>query len=114
MTNFRSETLRRLAKDIPSCQLCGAYNHGQVIGAHSNRLADGKGRGLKAHDLVAYVCEACHAEIDGEGDRQLRHNQFLQAYYNSTLWLLREGHLQIHASSIFPLVDMAELGGPHP
>lgn len=34
--------------------------------AHSNRLADGKGMGLKAPDTAAcFACHACHDVLDG-------------------------------------------------
>lgn len=85
MKAYRNQALRDLAKQIPCCVMCHAHNEGQVVGAHSNRLIDGKGTGLKAHDLLAYVCDTCHAELDGEGNRQDRHNAFLQAFYDSML-----------------------------
>jgi hypothetical protein len=85
MKSYRNQALRDLAQKIPFCVICGAPNKGQVVGAHSNRLIDGKGMGVKSHDLVAYVCGDCHAELDGDGDRRERHNDFLQAFYDSML-----------------------------
>lgn len=44
------------------CQLCG--RHGVQV-AHSNALADGKGRSIKASEFrVAALCPECHVEID--------------------------------------------------
>ncbi len=95
MKTFRDQALRDLAKKIPHCAMCGAHNEGQVVGAHSNRLIDGKGTGIKSHDLVAYICGKCHAEIDGEGERSERHGKFLQAYYDSMLIAFRQGLIQV-------------------
>jgi hypothetical protein len=37
-----------------------------VVWCHSNRLADGKGMGLKANDQAGcYGCSLCHAYLDG-------------------------------------------------
>ena len=85
MKSYRNQALRDLAPKIPFCVRCHVHNVGQVVGAHSNRIADGKGQGIKAHDLLAYVCDTCHAELDGPGDRQARHNDFLQCFYDSML-----------------------------
>ncbi len=42
------------------------FNPETTVLAHSNRMAAGKGKGLKALDpLGAYACSACHALIDG-------------------------------------------------
>ena len=65
MKPFRSQQLRDFARDAPKCFHCDAINDGTVVGAHSNRLEDGKGLGIKSHDLVAYVCKGCHDNIDG-------------------------------------------------
>lgn len=41
-----------------------------VVLCHSNRLADGKGMGLKAPDTAAcFGCSSCHAVHDGQAPR---------------------------------------------
>lgn len=47
---------------------------GTIVGAHSNQLAHGKGKGHKAHDIVAYLCHRCHLFVDqtGAGNRDAR------------------------------------------
>lgn len=95
MSNFRSQKLLDLAKEAPCCMYCGAHNHGQVVGCHSNSQRHGKGQGLKAHDVVAYLCDECHRVIDGAGAREYREWMFLEAVYQTTLWLLQSGHLRV-------------------
>lgn len=73
---------------------CNVPNHGQVVGAHSNRQKDGKGMGLKAHDLVAYLCENCHDRYDGRTTPGMSHEEWLEALYASVIWLLSEGYLK--------------------
>lgn len=59
---YRSKCLRDSARDEP-CIRCGAV--GTTVWAHSNELAHGKGRGIKAHDLLGlYLCHTCHSEYD--------------------------------------------------
>ena len=62
---FRSKAYREGGRDL-ACIRCGAED-GTVVGAHycgkyANRL--GRGAGMKAHDLVADFCAACHTEFD--------------------------------------------------
>lgn len=41
-----------------------------VVLCHSNRLADGKGMGIKAPDLAGcFGCSSCHATLDGAAPR---------------------------------------------
>lgn len=41
------------------------YNPETVVLAHSNALADGKGKGYKAHDHTGvWACYACHTWLD--------------------------------------------------
>lgn len=97
-TNFRCQRLLDIAKHAPQCMCCGAWNKGDVVAAHSNALKHGKGKGVKAHDLVAYVCRECHDAIDGRDmglSREARHLMFLEAFYTTQLWLLREGFLKV-------------------
>ena len=53
-------------------QLLGVCNgdSSTVVLCHSNRLADGKGMGLKAPDTAAcFGCSACHDVLDGRVPR---------------------------------------------
>ena len=60
---YRNPKLLKLANGAP-CQLCGIQND-TVVSAHSNSLADGKGKGIKAHDYrIAFLCHKCHYELD--------------------------------------------------
>lgn len=93
-TPYRNKKMRQLAAECDECHGCGAFC-GSVAGAHSNRQRDGKGLGIKAHDLLAYLCPTCHLYVDGDGDREERHNFFLQAVYNTVLWMLKNGHMDV-------------------
>jgi len=70
---IRSKKLLKLVSEL-SCQHCGI--DGQTQAAHTN-WGGGKGRGIKADDnLIAALCQSCHAEIDqgnklSKQDRQL-------------------------------------------
>jgi hypothetical protein len=95
---YRNQQLRDFAKDAPHCMNpnCGSLNEGEVVLAHSNHLRDGKGMGVKAHDIPCYVCFVCHNIIDGKfftGDNPEKIR--LEAGYYSTLWLLQTGRLVI-------------------
>ena len=60
---YRNPKLLNLANGAP-CQLCNTQDD-TVVAAHSNSLADGKGKGIKAHDYrIASLCYKCHQEID--------------------------------------------------
>ena len=60
---YRNPKLLKIMRELP-CQICGIED-GTVVGAHSNQLRDGKGRGLKCHDYrVAALCYNCHMAID--------------------------------------------------
>lgn len=60
---YRNKKLLELVRLLP-CAHCGAED-GTIVGAHSNQLQDGKGRGLKAHDYrIASLCYCCHIELD--------------------------------------------------
>jgi hypothetical protein len=56
--------------------------------------------GLKAHDVPAYLCGYCHDLLDGRAGNLTRAEKsamFLEAAYESMVWLLQEGHLQVAA-----------------
>lgn len=45
---------------------CCTFDPSTTVWAHSNRLEDGKGMGIKARDEEGcYACHACHSWLDG-------------------------------------------------
>lgn len=96
-TMYRNDKLLKLAQRSP-CQICGIED-GTIVGAHSNQLRDGKGRGIKAHDFrIAYLCYRCHEEID-QGNKLLKEqriNLFEQAHRNTIGWLFLNGYLTVN------------------
>lgn len=97
--NYRNPKLLAFAKDAPYCMGCRTVNYGQVVGAHSNQIKHGKGKGIKAHDLVAYLCNQCHDVLDGrvpsDMTRDDKAHMFLDAAYASAIWLLQSGRLVV-------------------
>lgn len=96
--NFRSPKLLKLAAEIPCCMVCGADNDGTVVGAHPNGLGFSKGTGIKAHDLVAYMCFKCHNLYDGRElgwDSLQKQQAWDGAFYKTMLWLIQSGHLEV-------------------
>lgn len=68
----KTTKIRQSARDeectlrLPGCNL----RTDTTVLCHSNRLADGKGMGLKASDLnAAYGCSSCHDILDGRAPR---------------------------------------------
>lgn len=97
---YRNPKLLALARQAPRCMSCHGWNHGDVVACHSNSQRHAKGMGTKAHDLTAYCCAACHSLIDGRTgglSRDTRERMFLEAVYETTLWLLQEGLLKVSA-----------------
>lgn len=46
---------------------CCSFDSTTTVWAHSNRLEDGKGMGIKARDEEGcYACQACHSWLDGD------------------------------------------------
>lgn len=98
--SYRNPRLLSLAKECPRCMSCGNFNAGDVVAAHSNSQRHGKGMATKAHDLTCFVCFACHSLIDGRTgglSRDTRERMFLEAFYNTQLWLFQEGLLKVVA-----------------
>lgn len=88
---------------------CGAED-GTVVGAHENSLEAGKGMGIKADDVVALLCGACHDFYDGRApniydptgkymyhlaaDKEL---MWLRAFKKSVKWMVQNGKLKVVA-----------------
>lgn len=67
--------------------------------AHSNRLQDGKGMGLKSWDEEgAICCDTCHNIIDGRTnvgmDREQRQEMHRKANARTVAWWVREGYIK--------------------
>ena len=100
--NYRNPKLLKLASLAPHCMNPAgrASNRGQIVACHSNSQRHGKGTSLKSHDIPAYLCGICHDHLDGrQGDlcRADKERMFLESVYESWLWLMREGFLQVSA-----------------
>jgi hypothetical protein len=78
---------------------CGKVNYDgqQLCLAHSNRIQDGKGRGLKSHDdKGAIVCNDCHNLIDGRTGKLSRYESqaMHESAHKKTLeWWRANGYL---------------------
>jgi hypothetical protein len=93
---YRNNRLLEACRSLP-CQLCGAED-GTVCAAHSNSLADGKGRGLKASDAaVASLCFRCHSEIDQgrKMSKEERREAWLEAHVKTLRMLIERGVLRV-------------------
>jgi hypothetical protein len=67
-TVYRNAALLALAKDEECLTRVPSYCWGgrdSTVSAHSNRIRDGKGKGIKAHDwAIAFACGGCHYFLD--------------------------------------------------
>lgn len=110
-----NQKLRDSAKDCSHCMGCGLQNPNgdRLCLAHSNRLQDGKGRGLKARDdKGAILCHSCHDFVDGrptafimvppnftfypaapESQRDCREKYHEYAHLKTLEWWQSEGYL---------------------
>ena len=94
--NYRNKQLLEQARFAPCCFGCGRVNDGTIVGAHSNQLRDGKGKGMKAHDFrVAYLCNDCHMEIDqgAKLSKQERVERWEEAHRKTVEWWFLSGIL---------------------
>lgn len=93
----KNQKLRDSAKECPHCMGCGLQNHdgNMLCLAHSNRLSDGKGRGMKSVDRnAAILCQRCHDFVDGRTGSASRAE--MQAYHydahcKTYAWWLKKG-----------------------
>lgn len=87
---YRNRSILKWASRCPKCMMCGGFNDGTVVAAHSNQLRDGKGKGTKAHDCcVAYLCDHCHYVLD-QGNTMSRQEKFMEwdnACIKTLTWL---------------------------
>lgn len=93
---IKGTKLRESAKDCPHCMSCGLENpNGDLLClAHSNRIRDGKGRGLKSHDeLGAILCANCHRLVDLILPRYEAQAMHTSAHEKTLQWWLANGYL---------------------
>lgn len=87
--NHRSKSLRESARD-ETCVGCGAQD-GTVVWAHSNEMQHGKGKGLKAHDILGnYLCYRCHSWYDAGISGRLEKQRFFRECYPRTMVRIAE------------------------
>jgi ferredoxin len=87
-----------MMREAPACMHCGQYNDGTVVGAHSNSLRDGKGKGIKAHDYrVAAMCHTCHMELDqgNKMSKDERREMWEEAHRKTIGWLFESGRIKV-------------------
>ena len=90
---YRNAKLLVACRQLP-CQLC-EIEDGTVVAAHSNQLADGKGRGIKASDYrVAALCFNCHMDLDqGNKLSKDQRREFWEIAHRRTIGELFERNL---------------------
>lgn len=95
---YRNKKLLELAREMPHCMLCGKFNNGDVVAAHSNSLLHGKGTGTKAHDFfVAFLCYECHRQIDQGKDwsREEKDENWRTAFDRSWIYMLTNDLVEV-------------------
>lgn len=95
---YRNKKLLELARQVRNCGICGKQNDGTIVGAHSNQLRDGKGRGIKSHDYrICAICYSCHMELDQgtKWSKQERIEKWEDAHRAFIGWLFENEHITI-------------------
>jgi len=90
---YRNPKLLVACRQLPY-QLC-EIEDGTVIAAHSNQLADGKGKGIKASDYrIAALCFSCHMDLDqGNKLSKDQRREFWEMAHRRTIGQLFERNL---------------------
>ena len=90
---YRNQKLLEVVRSSP-CQACGKQD-GTVVAAHSNQLADGKGKGIKASDYrIAALCFSCHMDLDqGNKLTKEQRREFWEMAHRRTIGELFERNL---------------------
>ena len=82
--NHRSRSLTQSARG-EKCVACCA-DDGTIVWAHSNEMAHGKGKGIKAHDLLGlYLCFQCHTWYDTSDASRAEKRKFFRENYPITM-----------------------------
>jgi hypothetical protein len=88
---YRSPKLLKSAQG-QRCQYCDSL--GTTVSCHANRVALGKGTGIKAPDFyVAWLCQECHSLYDGRTGR-LTKDECDELWTRAYLRTVREWFLQ--------------------
>ena len=92
---YRSPKMLKVMRLFP-CSVCGA-DDSTIVGAHSNNSRHGKGRGIKAHDIVAALCQQHHAEYDSStGEFAFSATeQFLEAVFETMRYGFENGIFEV-------------------
>jgi len=83
--------------DFIACELCGA----KAVDIHHIRargMGGTKERFINQVENLMALCRECHDLLDGRAGTLTRHEKdvmFLDAAYDSIVWLLQEGHLKV-------------------
>ncbi len=92
----RSKKLKDIARHQP-CVMCGA-DDGTIVLAHANLLEFGKGKGIKASDIMGgWLCWNCHSEYD-QGNKMTKEEKrdfILTAICRTINELARQGVIKI-------------------
>lgn len=92
---YRNRKLLGLARIAPKCFCCNRDNDGTVVAAHANMQSMGKGMGIKAADVVAFLCRDCHDLVDGRSSRLRAPNDaWAMAAVHSMRWAI-ENHPEV-------------------
>lgn len=85
--NHRSPKLLRSAQGQPCALALPGICRGRtdtVVWCHSPYLEDGKGAGLKAHDILGcYGCADCHDALDGRRKTELTPDQIRDHFHRA-------------------------------
>lgn len=101
--SYRNRPLLDLAKGQPCMvhirDICNA-NPATTVSAHSNQARHGHGRSIKADDcFIAWVCSACHAELDqGKMGRALKADYWQHGFEMTLLAMWQEGMISVHGT----------------
>lgn len=98
--NYRNPKLLKLAAEAPCCMNpgCGVPNEGNIVACHSSKQRHGRGMGIKAHDITAYLCFDCHNKLDGRvygWDALQKEQVWAEALYQTMLWLFQSGKAKV-------------------
>lgn len=95
---YRNRNLLDVIREAPECFFCGKPRgeNGTIVPCHSNKIRDGKGTGIKAHDYMAAAgCVDCHHEYDNgkKWSREEKDARFAEAWRKTIAWLFEAGYI---------------------
>ncbi len=96
---FRSRKLLDLCHDTPCMATFPHTCKGQIVPAHSNEQAFGRGASFRADDcFVAALCQEAHDYIDGRRGgwkKDEKHAEWLRAYIRTQRWQWENGKVVV-------------------